>query len=124
MHKILTALAVVALVALGTSVIASLILHSSIDRQSRQIGALDRAEAGDHKIIVALEKELRGKKAGHRAAAAARAEMNGTQPIGQPAFAVASPECLFTIRQDSLTAWNALAGIPFRSETSASGHCG
>ncbi len=130
MHKILTALAVVALVALGTSIIGTVILRSSVDKQSHQIRALERAETADHKEIAALEKEQRGKRGSHGVATAHRVIAtrltcaNAAQPIGQPAFAVASPDFLLTIRQDSLTAWNALAGIPLRSETSASGHCG
>jgi len=123
MYKILTALAVVALLALGTSIIASLTLHSSIDKQSRQIGALDRAEATDHKEIAVLEGEVHATKAKQVTSARPRCT-RAPQPIGQPGFAVASPEFLLTIRQDSLTAWNALAGISLSSDTSASGHCG
>jgi len=44
--------------------------------------------------------------------------------MGQPDFARASPESGATIRQDSSTAWNAFAGMPFSSDTRASGHCG
>ncbi len=124
MHKILTALAVVALLALGTSIIGTLALHSSVAKQSRQISSLNRAEAADHKEIAALQTELSPKKSRHRTAAARLTCASVPQPIGQPGFAVASPEFLLTLRQDSLTAWNALAGIPFRSDTSASGHCG
>jgi uncharacterized protein involved in copper resistance len=125
MHKILTALAVVALVALGTSIIASLILRSSIDKQARQIGALDRAEAADHREISRLQAELHTAKADHQVTSAPTATMAASRvihPIGQPGLAVASPELLLTIRHDSLTAWNALAGIPLSSDTSAPGH--
>lgn len=124
MYKILTALAVVALLALGTSIIASLTLHSSIDKQSRQIGALDRAEAADHKEIAVLQGEVHATKATQQVTSARPRCTRAPQPIGQPGFAVASPEFLLTIRQDSLTAWNALAGIVLSSDTSASGHCG
>lgn len=124
MYKILTALAVVALLALGTSIIASLTLHSSIDKQSRQISALDRAEAADHKEIAVLEGEVHTTKAKQQVTSAWPRCTRALQPIGQPGFAVASPEFLLTIRQDSLTAWNALAGISLSSDTSASGHCG
>ena len=48
----------------------------------------------------------------------------GAQPVGHPALALAWPECRFTIRQDSLTAWNALAGMRLSKATSPSGHCG
>jgi hypothetical protein len=124
MYKILTALAVVALLALGTSIIASLTLHSSIDKQSRQISALDRAEAADHKEIAVLEGEVHTTKTTQQVTSARPRCTRAPQPIGQPGFAVASPEFLLTIRQDSLTAWNALAGISLSSDTSASGHCG
>jgi hypothetical protein len=124
MHKILTALAVVALLALGTSIIASIALHSSIDKQSHQISALDRAEAADHKEITMLEGKVRATTAGQHITSARPPCAPARQPIGQPGLALASPSFLLTIRQDSLTAWNALAGMPFSSDTSAPGHCG
>jgi hypothetical protein len=46
------------------------------------------------------------------------------QPIGQPGLAAACPELGLTIRQDSFTAWKALAGICLSSDTRPSGHCG
>jgi hypothetical protein len=124
MHKILTALAAVAIIALGTSIIASLVLRSSIDKQSHQISALDKAEAADHKEITALEGEVHAATTRQQITSARPRCPRVTQPIGQPGLAVASPEFLLTIRQDSLTAWNALPGIPLSSATSAPGHCG
>ncbi len=123
MHKILTALAVVALLALGTSIIASVALHSSIDKQSHQISSLDRAEAADHKEITVLQGEVRATTAGQQITSARPTCTPGRQPTGQPGFALASSEFLLTIRQDSLTAFNALAGMPLSSDTSAPGHC-
>jgi hypothetical protein len=132
MHKILTAVAVLALLALGTSIVATVVLRSSIDKQSRQIGALDRAETADHKEITALQGELRTTKAQHQLAAAAASAATRTQrclpgesrPIGWPGLAVASPEFLLIIRQASSTAWNPLAGVPLSSDTSPPGRCG
>jgi hypothetical protein len=123
MYKILTALAVVAIAALGTSIIATVLLHSSISRESRQIKALQGAENSDNHRLSALANEVGANK--HKKLTAARQRCTHvSQPMGQPVLAVARPESLFTIRQDSLTAWNALAGIPLSSDTSASGHCG
>jgi hypothetical protein len=119
MYKILTALAVVAIAALGTSIIATVLLHSSISRESRQIKALQGAENSDNHRLSALANEVGANK--HKKLTAARQRCTH---VSQPILAVARPESLFTIRQDSLTAWNALAGIPLSSDTSASGHCG
>jgi len=124
MQKILTALAAVAIIALGTSIIASLALRSSIDKQSHQISALNKAEAADHKEITALEGEVHATKAQQQITSARPRCTRVSQPIGQPGLAVASPEFLLTIRQDSLTAWNALPGILLSSATNAPGHCG
>jgi hypothetical protein len=124
MYRILTAVAVVALVALSTSIIATILLHSSISRQSTQISSLQRAESSDHQEIAALEGEV-GAANKHKKLTAARLRCGQLpQPMGQPALAFASPELLFTIRHDSLTAWKALAGIRLSSDTKASGHCG
>jgi hypothetical protein len=124
MHKFLTAISVVALIALGTSIVATVLLHSSIARQSGQIRALERAESTDHKKIAALETEMAASGKGKTLTAARRTCRQLPQPMGQPGFAAAAPELLFTIRQASSTASNALAGIPFSSDTKASGHCG
>ena len=122
MHRILTAVAVVALAALGVSIIATVLLHSSINSQSRKISALQQAETADHKMIAALEAQAANKQR-KLTTALLRCTQN-TQPMEQPRFGFAAPELLFTIRQDSLTAWKALAGMPLSSDTSASGHCG
>jgi hypothetical protein len=124
MYKILTAVAVVAIVALGTSIIATILLRSSIDGQSRKISALEQVENSDHKKIAALESEVGANNKRRKLTADLLRCAQATQPIGQPGFALAAPELLFTIRQDSLTAWKALAGMPLSSDTSASGHCG
>jgi hypothetical protein len=124
MHKILTVVAVVAMVSLGTSVVAAFVLHSSVAKQSHQIGALQQAENADHKEIVALEAKVAAANKHRKLTAALLRCTPAAQPIGQPGFAFATPELLFTIRQDSLTAWKALAGMPLSSDTSASGHCG
>lgn len=120
MYKILTVVAVVALVALSTSIVATVLLHS----QSHQIGAIQRAENADHKKLVALEGALASASNDKKLAAARLLCTQVHQPMGQPGLALAAPELLFTIRQDSLTAWNALAGIPLSNDTNASGHCG
>jgi hypothetical protein len=124
MYKILTALAVVALAALGTTIIATVLLHSSISKQTREIKALESAEHSDHQKIATLEGEVGAAAKHKKLTAAERRCPQVPQPMGQPVFAFAAPESLFTIRQDSLTAWNALAGIPLSSDTSPSGHCG
>jgi hypothetical protein len=123
MYRILTAVAVVALATLATTIVATVLLHSSISRQSGQIKALQGAEHSDQKKIAALEGEV---GAGHKnLTAATRPRCSKLpQPMGQPAFAFAAPESLFTIRHDSLTASNALAGISLSMDTRASGHCG
>lgn len=124
MYKILTAVAVVALATLGTTIIATVLLHSSISKESRQIKALQGAEHSDHQKIAALEGEV-GAGSKHKKLIAARLRCAQLpQPMGQPALAFAAPESLFTIRHDSLTAWNAVAGISLSKDTSASGHCG
>lgn len=124
MYKVLTALAVVALAALGTTIIATVLLHSSISKQSREIKALESAEHSDHQKIATLEGEVNSATRHKKLTAAERRCAQPFQPMGQPALAFAAPESLFTIRQDSLTAWSASAGIPLSSDTSASGHCG
>jgi hypothetical protein len=58
MYKILIALAVVALAGLGTSIIATVLLHSSISTQSRRLGAVERAEHADHQKLAALESQV------------------------------------------------------------------
>lgn len=124
MYRILTAVAVVALAALSTSIIATVLLHSSISGQSRKISALQNAENADHKKISALQTEV-GAATKHKTLTAARPRCTHVpQPMGQPALAFVAPESLLTIRHDSLTAWKALAGMPLSSATSASGHCG
>jgi hypothetical protein len=124
MYKVLTALAVVALAALGTTIIATVLLHSSISKQSGEIKTLESAEHSDHQKIAALQGEVSA-AAKHKKLTAARQRCGQLpQPIGQPVLAFAAPESPLTMRQDSLTAWNALAGIPLSSDTSASGHCG
>jgi len=122
MYKILTVLAVVALGALGTSIIATILLHAAISKQSKQISGLERVENSDNHKLAALQNEVGANK--HKKLTAALHCTQLPQPIWQPGLAVASPELLLTMRQDSLTAWNAPAGIPFSRDTSASGHCG
>jgi len=116
------------MVALGTSIVTSLLQSSDISRQSRQISTLNHEESADRKAISTLQAELQAKTVSATASSQqiSRVVMSprSCYAIGQPGFAVASPEFLLTIRQASLTAWNALAGIPFSSVTSASGHCG
>jgi hypothetical protein len=124
MYKLLTALAVVALAALGTTIIATVLLHSSISKQSGEIKALEGAEHSDHQKIATLEGEVSSATKHKKLTTAERRCPQPLQPMGQPVLAFAAPESLFTIRQDSLTAWNALAGIPLSNDTSASGHCG
>jgi hypothetical protein len=124
MYKILTAVAVVALVTLGTTIIATILLHSSISRQEGQIKALDGAEHSDHQKIAALEGELSAASKHKKLTAGQLRCTQLPQPMEQPVLAFAAPESLFTIRQDSLTAWNALAGISLSKDTRPSGHCG
>jgi hypothetical protein len=58
-YKVLTAVAVVAMTALSTVIIATILLHSSISKQSGQIRALEHAEHSDQKQITTLEGEVR-----------------------------------------------------------------
>jgi hypothetical protein len=124
MYKVLTALAVLAVAALGTTIIATVLLHSSISQQSGEIKALESAEHSDHQKIATLEGEVSSATKHKKLTTAERRCRQPSQPMGQPVLAFTAPESLFTIRQDSLTAWNAPAGIPLSNETSASGHCG
>jgi hypothetical protein len=133
MYKVLWAIAVVAVLALGTSIITAVFLHSAQAKDNRQIATLDHEQSVEQSEITSLRAQVRAKNTVARTTAVknnvARVTAVGPrcalpQPIGQPGFAVASPELLCTIRQASFTAWNARAGIPFSSDTSASGHCG
>jgi hypothetical protein len=133
MQKVLWVIAVVAAVALGTSVVSTIVLHSALAKDARELSVLKRAESVDQSEIAKLRERLHPKKTlsrdnsaktSHASVTAARPSRAEPQPMGQPGFAVASPEFSCTIRHDSLTAWNALAGMPLSSDTSASGHCG
>jgi len=133
MYKVLWAVAIVAIIALGTSIVSAVALHSAQAKDNRQIGTLDHEESVQQNEISSLRSQLRAKVTAARQTAMTNNVARATavrprcvlpQPIAQPGFAVASPELLCTIRQASFTAWNARAGIPFSSDTSASGHCG
>lgn len=69
MHRVLTVIAVVALLALGSSVIGSLVLRSSISKEQRQISALDHGLAADKQAISALRGQINAKKIQHRVTA-------------------------------------------------------
>ena len=133
MYKVLWAVAIVAALALGTSIISAVVLSSAQAKENRQIATLDHEQSVEQNEISSLRTQVRAKNAVAKKTAAkndaasvtaTRPRCEPPQPIGQPGFAVASPELLRTIRQASFTAWNARAGIPFSSDTSASGHCG
>ena len=96
MYRILTVIAVVALGALGTTVIATIVLHSSLSRQSNQIKALQGAEHSDHQKIAALENEL-GSASKHKKLTAAHLQCTQVpQPIWQSGLAMATPELLLS----------------------------
>ena len=133
MYKVLGAVAVVAALAIATSLVSAVVLHSAQAKENRQIAALDHEQSVEQNEISSLRSQVGAKNTVARKTAvkkdvarvmAARPRCALPQPIGQPGFAVASPELLRTIRQASFTAWNTPAGIPFSSDTSASGHCG
>jgi hypothetical protein len=102
MHKILTAIAVVALGALSTSVIATILLHSAAARQSRQISALATAEHSDNQKIAVLQSEMSAATKHKKLTAAQRRCMPlplpQPQPIGQPGLLLAAPRLVVTIR--------------------------
>lgn len=123
MYKILTAVAVVALATLGTTIIATVLLHSSISKQSSQIKSLQGAERSDHQKIAALEGEVgAGTKHTKLTAASPRCPQL-RQPIASPGAATATPRLLLTIRRDRLTNWIALTEIRVTSDVTAPGHC-
>jgi len=99
MHKILTAIAVVALGALSTSIIATILLHSSVSRQSRQISVLANAEHSDNQKIAALQTEMGAAIKHKKLTAAHRRCMPLPQPIGQPGLLLAAPRLLLIIRR-------------------------
>ena|SRR5215469_2779058 len=122
MYKILTAVAAVAIAALGTVIVATVLLRSSISGQSSKISALERAENTDHRQIAALEREVGAANKQKQLTAAGPRCAQLPQPMGEHGLVLAGPALLFATRQDSPTAWNALAVIRHASETSAPGH--
>jgi len=66
MRKALWALAVLAAVALGTSVITAIVAGSAHARESRQIATLEHEQTVDQKEITALTGELHAAKASAR----------------------------------------------------------
>jgi hypothetical protein len=96
MRKALWALAMLAAVALGTSIITAILDGSAQARQSQQIATLQHEQSVDHAEIAALTGELHAAKAGMGRKAAATAQASVTaercaraEPTGQ--LAVASP---------------------------------
>ena len=66
MQKALWALAVVAAVALGTSIITATLDGSAQTKQSHQIATLEHEQSADHKELATLSNELHTKNAGAR----------------------------------------------------------
>jgi hypothetical protein len=96
MRKALWALAMLAAVALGTSVITAILDGSAQARQSRQIATLQHEQSVDHAEIATLTGELHAAKAGSGRKSATTAQASVTaarcaraQSTGQ--LAVASP---------------------------------
>lgn len=59
MYRVLTVVAVVAMLALGTSIVTAVVDHTTMTRQSGQIASLDQEESADHKAIAELRKQMR-----------------------------------------------------------------
>jgi hypothetical protein len=96
MRKALWALAMLAAVALGTSVITAILDGSAQAKQSRQIATLQHEQSVDHAEIAALTGELHAAKAssGRKASTTAQASVTAArcaraQPTGL--LAAASP---------------------------------
>lgn len=105
MRKALWALAVLAAVALGTSVITAIVEGSAQARASRQIATLEHEQTVDQKEIAALTGELHAAKASGRPKAPTTAQLSMTaarcarpQPIARLGVALASPDFLLCSR--------------------------
>ncbi len=105
MRKALWSLAVLAAVALGTSVITAIVEGSAQATQSRQIATLDHEQSVDHKEIAALNGELHAAKTDARRRAATTAQLSVTaarctapQPMAQLGLTLASPDFLLCSR--------------------------
>jgi hypothetical protein len=105
MRKALWALAVLAAVALGTSVITAILDGSAQARDTRQIATLTREQSVDQKEIAALTGELHAAKADGRPKPGTTAQLGMTvarctrpQPIAQLGLALASPDFLMCSR--------------------------
>jgi hypothetical protein len=105
MRKALWALAVLAAVALGTSVITAIVEGSAQATQSRQIATLEHEQTVDQKEIAALTGELHAAKTDARRKAATTAQLSITavrcaapQPIARLGVALPSPDFLLCSR--------------------------
>jgi hypothetical protein len=72
MYRVLWVVAVVAVVALGTSIFTAVVEQSHSARQSTEINNLDHKEATDHSEIDELSRELRAVQSSHVALPHAR----------------------------------------------------
>jgi hypothetical protein len=99
MNKILSAIAGLALTALGTSIIGTVLLHTSISHQAGQLGALQRAEHSDHQKIAALESGV-GAARKHKRLTATYLPCTRLPPlpVRQPGVALVAAYSLLPVR--------------------------